>query len=71
MRAAFDMLMALATVALGVWMFYFLPGWIGILVGAGLLFSSVVATVLFSMGAVTREKVARLWKEFLNSLYGL
>ncbi|WP_421568653.1 hypothetical protein [Stenotrophomonas sp. PD6] len=65
------MLMALATVALGVWMFYFLPGWIGIVVATALLLGSVVASVLLWMGAIPREKVARLWKEFLNALYGL
>lgn len=71
MRNVLNILMVLSTVALGVWMFYFLPGWVGILAGCVFLLLTVLGTVFLAFGVGARNTVARLWKEFFDFLYGL
>jgi hypothetical protein len=71
MRRSLGILLVPSTLALAGWMFYFLPGWVGILVGAGLLVGAVTASVLLLLGATPGRRVGRLWKEFLDALYGL
>jgi len=43
--------LALAALALGIWAYYALPGWVGLLVFGVLLLCAVVATVIAALGA--------------------
>jgi uncharacterized membrane protein len=63
--------LALAALALGIWAYYALPGWVGLLVCGVLLLCAVVATVIAALGRGARQRGARLWREFFDSLYGL
>ncbi|WP_313347359.1 hypothetical protein [Stenotrophomonas sp.] len=71
MNRIFGVLFVSVVVALGVWMLFFLPGWVGVVICGGLLLCATAVTVLAILGAVGRRKVARLWKEFFDSLYGV
>lgn len=63
--------LALAATGLGMWMFYFFPGWLGLLAGCVLLAVALITTVLGALGPRKRHKVAQTWREFFNFLYGL
>ena len=63
--------LAATAVLLGMWLYYFLPGWVGMLAGAVLLLFALIATVAVLFGRGARGRVPRLWKEFCDFLYGL
>lgn len=71
MNLTLRVLLVSGTAALGIWMLFFLPGWVGGVICGGLLSCAILATALQIVGAKGRHKVARLWKEFFDSLYGL
>jgi len=59
----------LISLIISIYMYYFLPGWIGIL-AAGFFFAFVVGATFF-LTSKGRSGAAKLWKEFLDFLYGL
>jgi len=63
--------LALAALALGIWAYYAMPGWMGLMVCGVLLACAAVVTVVAALGRGARQRVARLWREFFDSLYGL
>jgi len=63
--------LSLAALALGIWAYCAMPGWVGLLVCGFLLLCALVATVIAALRRGARNRVARLWREFFDSLYGL
>ena len=63
--------LAATAVLLGMWLYYFLPGWVGVLAAAVLLLFALIATVAALFGRGERGRATRLWKEFCDFLYGL
>ncbi len=52
-------------------MYSYLPGWIGLVVGAALLACAVIASVVALFGKGVKGRATKLWKEFWDFLYGL
>ncbi|WP_282296870.1 hypothetical protein [Stenotrophomonas sp. PS02289] len=64
-------ILCIGAAALGMWMYSYLPGWIGLVVGAALLACAVIASVVALFGKGVKGRATKLWKEFWDFLYGL
>ena len=64
-------LLVVIVTALCVWSCFYLPGWIGLLVGGALLVCALIATLAALFGRGVGGRATRLWKEFCDFLYGL
>lgn len=62
---------SLVLIALALWMHYSLPGWVGTTLGGALFCAAFVCITLSLIGADGRKRAGKLWKEFLDFLYGL
>lgn len=71
MNRIFSFSLCLAVTALGVWIFFYLPGWVGIVAGGVLLLSALIATVFAIFGRGVKDRASKLWREFFDFLYGL
>lgn len=71
MRNLTPVFLTLCLIALGVWAAYFLPGWLGLAVVAGMFLAAIVATILWMVGVGGRQKVWQRWKDFFDALSGL
>lgn len=64
-------LLCIILTAFGFWIYYYLPGWVGLVAGAVLLLCALVATVLAIFGKGIKGRATKLWKELFDFLYGL
>ena len=71
MKKMWTISLVLLVISLAVWSSFYLPGWIGISIGAVVLAFALVSTLLLAIGVGGRRRVGRMWREFVDFLYGL
>jgi hypothetical protein len=71
MNRLWMMSLVLLLIGLAVWSSLHLPGWVGMFIGAVFLAVALASAFLLVIGVARRQRVGRIWREFVDFLYGL